>query len=281
MKIKQTLLAALLLASLTSARSQVIISGYLANPSGTDSPYEYAQFIATQNIDFSLTPMAVVFANDGTATASGWVAGGSLSYEMSLTSGTVSAGQTFYVGGSGRLINGGGSTDISGQNWIRTINTGTTGGDLFGTANSAGVVGNGGANADAIAIFNSTTLTASSVPIDAVFYGSAVGTAFVSSSSGYTLPANDLYSGGYLQTNSTIFSDPGSAAYTILSGTYDTNSSAWTTPRTSTLTTLTTSSSLSAIAPQINLVPEPSTLALGGLGVAVLAALRRYKNRQA
>ncbi len=271
------------IASSAMLNAQVIISGYLANPAGTDSPYEYVQMVATENIDFSATPMAVVFANNGTATANGWINGGSLTYEMSLTSGTVSAGQSFYVGGSGKLLNGAGGTDISGLNWIRTINTGTTAGDLFGSANSAGVVGNGGGNADGIGIFNSLTLTASSVPMDAVFYGSAVGSAFVSSSSGYTVPINDLYSGGYLQANSTVMSDPGSAQYTVLSGVYDTNTSAWITGRTSSLVTLPTTSDPSTIASQINLsaapAPEPTSLALAGLGLVAIGIVRR--NRKA
>ena len=263
--------------SLLAAQSQIIISGFLGNPASTDSPYEYVQLVATADINFATTPMAVVFAQNGTATASGWVAGGTLTYEMSLTSGSVSAGQTFYVGGSGKLINGSGSTDISGQTWIRAINTATTTGDLFGTAQSGGVVGNGGSNADGIGIFNSITLSASSVPIDAVFYGSAVASAFVSSSSGYTLPSNDLYSGGYLQTSSHILSDPGSAQFESLTGTYDAGLGTWTTSRTSTLISLTSSSSLSAIAPQITIVPapEPTTLALAGLGLTALFGFRR------
>ena len=174
---------------------QIVISGFEANPAGTDSPYEYVQLKATQAIDFSVTNYSVVFANNGTATSNGWIAGGSLTYGFNLTSGTVAAGDVFYVGGSGKLINGAGSTDISGATWIRWINTGNTPGDGFGNAATSGVMGNGTANADGIAVFAGLTssLATTSVPVDAVFYGTAVGTA-KPATGGYTMPDNDYYS---------------------------------------------------------------------------------------
>lgn len=266
-----------------TSTASLVISGYLANPASTDSPYEYVQLVATSNTDFSLTPYSVVFANNGTATASGWASGSTLSYKLNLTTGTLNAGDVFYVGGSGKLINGAGSTDISGALWNRTVNTGTTAGDGFGTANSGGVVGNGGSNADGIAIFSGTTITNSSVPVDAVFYGTGIGTALVSGgTAGYQLPVNDLYSGGKLQSTSTLLADPASAAFTKLSGTYDTTSDAWTTGRTATLITLTTSSPLSAIASGITLtqsVPEASSFLFGGLVAAVGGFAYRRRRR--
>ena len=48
--------------------SQVFISGYMANPNGSDSSFEYVQLISTQDIDFSVTPYSVVWSNNGTAT---------------------------------------------------------------------------------------------------------------------------------------------------------------------------------------------------------------------
>lgn len=50
----------------------LLISELLANPNGSASPFEYVELIATQSIDFSVTPYAVVFSNNGTANASGW-----------------------------------------------------------------------------------------------------------------------------------------------------------------------------------------------------------------
>ena len=282
MKIR-TLLPLLLMAmTAATSRGQVIISGYMANPAGTDSPYEYVQLVATETIDFSLTPMAVVFANSTTSTpgtANGWVQGGTTTYELSLTSGTVSAGQSFYVGGSGMAIDGSGSTSLSGLTWIRAVNTGNTGGDLFGSAASGGVVGNGGSQADGIAVFNTTTLTATTTPIDAIFYGSSIGSAYYSGSQGYELPANDRYSGGVLLSGSYLFPDPSGNDFSLLTGTYNPGSGTWTTPRTGSLITLTASSPVSAIAPQITLVPEPATWALMGLGTLAMFG-RQRRNRK-
>ncbi|HEX5400047.1 MAG TPA: PEP-CTERM sorting domain-containing protein [Verrucomicrobiae bacterium] len=268
----------IILASLftaTVAQSQMIISGYMANPSSTDSPYEYVQLLATKDIDFSATPMAVVFANNGNAGAGGWTAGGGLTYELSLTSGSVTSGQAFYVGGDGKTINGSGSLSLAGETWIRAVNTATTGGDLFGNSASAGVVGNGGNNADGIALFNTTNLTASTVPIDAAFYGSDIGSATNNGFSTFTLPANDQYNGGYLQAGDSLFPDPGGGDYTHLSGTNDAGSGSWTVARTGTLTGNPTS--LSDITPGITVVPEPSAVALIGAGLVTLWNLRRRK----
>ncbi|MEI6862245.1 MAG: hypothetical protein WCL04_08340, partial [Verrucomicrobiota bacterium] len=60
--------------------AQILISGYLGNPASNDSPFEYVQLVATQAIDFSSTNFSVVWANNGTATSNGWIAGGALSY---------------------------------------------------------------------------------------------------------------------------------------------------------------------------------------------------------
>ena len=118
--------------------AKLVISGYMANPAGTDSPYEYLQVIATEAIDFAATPYTVVWANNGTAIPNGWVSGAALTYGFSINSGTLTQGQVAYVGGSGKLINGAATTDISAANWLKTINTGTTAGDGFGSVNTSG-----------------------------------------------------------------------------------------------------------------------------------------------
>jgi hypothetical protein len=262
-----------------TAVGQVVISGYMANTPGDDSPFEYVQLKATENINFASTPYSVVFANNGTATASGWTAGGSVTYGFNLTAGTVAIGDVFYVGGSARLLNGSGSTSMASLTWIRTINTGATAGDGFGNGASGGVLGNGGSNADGFAVFSglASSLTSSSVPIDGLFFGTATGTAVVSGgSAGYELPVNDRYSGGKLQSTSFLFGDPASGGYTKLTGTYNTLTATWDTVRSG--STVTSPTALSQIDSAITLVPEPQTYAsIAGAALVGFGLWRRAR----
>lgn len=200
----------------------LVISEVFVNPSGTDSPYEWVELLATQNIDFSQTPYSVVVSNNGNANVQGWIAGGSLTYGFSITSGTALAGDVVYVGGSLMAPLG---------QQIRTINTLNTPGDGFGNSGS-GPFGNGGGNADGIAIFNLpiASLTPSSVPTDALFYGSSIGGAALTATDGYQLPFNDLYAGGKLSGTSNFAPDAGSS-YLKASGTYNVISNLWVGPR--------------------------------------------------
>lgn len=226
----------LLLASVvTSCFAQqgpgLIISEILPNPAGTDSPFELVELVATRTINFASTPYTVIAANNGSANTQGWIAGGSVSYAFQISSGTVNAGDVVYVGGSSMTTTG---------TVLRGINTGTTPGDGFGTQNSGGVVGNGGSNADAIGVFNLAvaSITNSTAPVDAVFYGSAMGTAVVNAGAdGYQLPVNDLYRGGKLQSTDLLAPDPASAQYVVASGAFNPATGAFTTARTWTLTT--------------------------------------------
>jgi hypothetical protein len=253
--------------NITAIGHPLAISGYMANPAGTDSPYEYVQLKALEAVDFSVTPMSVVWANNGTATANGWV-DTAIGYKFNLTSGSLAVGDVAYVGGSGKLINGAGTADISGQTWLRAIDTGTVVGDGYGIANSSGVMGNGGANADGIAVFAGTSLTDTSTPIDAVFFGAAIGSAVVSAGTdGYVLPVNDLYNGGFLQTTNTLFLDPANGAFTKLTGTYSTATSQWTVPRTA--SSVASPAAIGDIASGITLltVARPAQIAIPSNGV--------------
>jgi predicted extracellular nuclease len=219
--------------------ANLLISEILANPPGTDSPFEYVELIATQNINFVTNPYSVIFANNGTATANGWIAGGQITYGFSITSGSVNAGDVVYVGGSSLAPNG---------TKLRTIDTGTTAGDRFGTAATGGVLGNGGTNADAIAVFDVgiNSITNATVPVDAVFFGAGIGSAVVSSgTAGYQLPVNDLYNGGKLQTTSFFAPDPASGDVLIATGAYNPATGSFTTSRT--WATSTTPTATSAI----------------------------------
>lgn len=200
----------------------LVISEILPNPSGTDSPFEWIELVATSNINFATTPYTVVTCNNSTATANGWIEGGTITYAFQINTGSVNAGDVVYVGGSSMAPTG---------TKIRVISTGTTAGDGFGTAATGGVVGNGGANADGIAVFNlpSASITSSSVPMDALFYGTTLGTAVVNGgANGYQLPINDIYNGGKLQTNSVFAGDPGGDQSIRATGLFNTQTSLWT-----------------------------------------------------
>lgn len=206
----------------------LIISEFLTNPNGSDSPYEYVELVATTTINFASTPYTIVFTDNGTATSNGWKAGNSVSYAFVISSGTVTAGQVVYVGGSSMapLSNGGVA--------LRTRNTGSNSGDNFGSSNSGGVLGNGGSNCDGIAVFNVTAsaITSSTVPVDAIFFGSAIGSAYKTSTSGYQMPVNDAYSGGKLGTSIFMAPDPAADELVKANGVFDPTTNSFTTART-------------------------------------------------
>ncbi len=234
----------------------MVISEYLANPAGTDSPLEYVELVATRPIDFTVTPYTVVFANNGTATTNGWRAGAALTYAFAITTGNVAAGDVVYVGGSSMAPVG---------TKLRTIDTGTTAGDgAIGNANATGVLGNGGTNADGIAVFDVAvaSLTSSTVPVDAIFLGTGTGTAVVSGgTAGYELPVNDRYTGGKLQSTSFFALDPVSGTPTHATGTLNTGSGVWTTTRTwaNTAATAGTTITLTAAQPVLSISNVGST----------------------
>lgn len=218
----------------TPAKSQgpgLLISEVLPNPGGTDSPFEYIELVATRNIDFSITPYSVVVCNNGNATVNGWVHGAAITYGFSITTGSVSQGDVVYVGGSSMAPTG---------TKIRTIDTGTQPGDGFGNAASGGVVGNGGGNGDGVAVFNLNiaSITSSSVPIDAIFYGTGTGGAVVNGGAdGYQLPINDNYNGGKLQAGSFLGPDAGGDDIITATGTFDLTSQTFSINRTWTINT--------------------------------------------
>ena len=253
LNIKKSVIFAALVCQASISKSQnpgLIISEFLANPAGTDSPLEYVEFRASKNIDFTITPYSVVVSNNGVATAAGWIAGGGLTYGFSINTGSVAVGDVVYVGGSLMAPTG---------TKLRTISTGSVSGDGFGNFGS-GVFGNGGANADGIAVFAAdiATLTNTSVPVDAVFYGTGIGTATVTTG-GYELPVNDLYAGGKIQNNSFFAPEPSSGFSTIAACTFDPtgntylSSRVWSVSTTTVITDGTSSILLSSVIPPANL----------------------------
>ncbi len=220
----------------------LIISEILPNPAGTDSPFEFAEFVATRTINFASTPYTVVVCNNGTATAQGWISGGVLSYAFEINTGTVNQGDVVYVGGSSMAATG---------TILRAINTGTTAGDGFGSFATGGVFGNGGTNADGIAVFASpvAALTNTSVPIDALFFGTGTGTAVVNAGvDGYQLPFNDVYAGGKLQAASFLAPDPASGQVLVATGAFNPTTGSFTTLRSWALGTFTNNTTTVSIA---------------------------------
>lgn len=202
----------------------LVISEFHQNPSGSDSPLEYVELLATDDIDFTVRPYTVIVSNNGTATTDGWVEGNYITYAFEITTGSVSVGDVVYVGGTGMAPTG---------TILRGIDTGVDGGDGgIGNASSGGVFGNGGGNGDGIAVFDVAvgSITSSTTPVDAVFYGSGLGGAVVGGGAdGYETPNNDLYDGGKLQAADFVAIDEN---LTIATGTFDLGTETFTIART-------------------------------------------------
>jgi len=177
--------------------SPAVISGYLVDPSGSDGNYEYIQFLATKDIDFAVTPFSVYTTNNAGATTFptlGWNTGGARTYKFNLTSGKVNKGEFFYVGGTGKTINGAGSTTMASSNWIASINyTTTTGADGIGAVNT-NLLANSG-NVAGIAIFDGTNVTVNSVPLDVIMFGGTGGNFYSAGPPevGYRITITDYY----------------------------------------------------------------------------------------
>lgn len=247
----------------------VIITGFVADTKGGDGNYEYIQLRATRNIDFTKTPMALVTCtnggtaapNAGDAPGGGWATGGGRTYKFNLNTGTVTKGEFFYVGGSNKKINGPNTTDISSAKWIRSIAYVTNDGDGFGSA-SGGIFPNSG-NAGGIAVFATTNVVETTIPVDVVIFGGTGKTTIYNATTnkGYRVVDNDHY---LLVDPATGTQQPfvyqGTNTYTIahptvvdvgnffmLGGTFDSVNKVWITPRGKNIYTLSTTSTLAEI----------------------------------
>jgi len=166
--------------SSTVIRSPIVISGYIGDVQGTDLDGEYMQFLATQDIDFSVTPFSVVTHNTSSGyqptgvPLQGWATGGTTgkrAYKFDLTSGTVNKGEYFYVGNSAKLINGVGSTSMADGKWMVSRKTGSVPGDGIGAVSTDLFLNGTSAFTDAIGVFEGTTVDEYSVPIDVIVTG--------------------------------------------------------------------------------------------------------------
>ncbi|NGM63200.1 hypothetical protein G5B30_14920 [Sphingobacterium sp. SGG-5] len=265
--------------------SAILITGFMSDPAGTDisvtdgylGGFEYVQLMATKDIDFSTHPYSVVFARNApssTAPGEGWATGGTRSFKFNLTSGTAVKGTFFYVGGPEKRIAGSISgtektTDISETapieanraNWIRAIPMGTGSnsatapyGDDFGGSTNDWLY-NRSSYFQSIAVFDGTTVTATTAPIDAIFYGDSGYASFrlfdATTSTGYLIPNNDWYNTTglegpqpyYKQGDNTFIyggvqptADSGNWA--SLGGVYSLSARVWIAPRTISYSTL-------------------------------------------
>lgn len=239
----------------------MVITGYLVDPPATDTNYEYIQLIATKNIDFAVTPFSVVTTNNAGAStptgfpANGWATGDMRTYKFNLTSGTVQKGEYFYVGGL-KNIWGSGSTDISSSKWFGKLYR-TLGGDGFGAA-TTNLLANSG-NVAGIAVFDKTTIDASTVPVDVIFYGGG-GSVYTAGppERGYRITNTDYYDEKnpttlvdqpYYGMGSNVgkFAFPTATSFFQLEGTYNITTGRWTKARLGKNITLTTTSTVSAI----------------------------------
>lgn len=206
----------LIAGSLKAQQPALVITRILAN---TSSNKEFVELLATRNIDFTTEPFSVFTCNVGGSTnvTAGWATGGGVTTSFNINTGSVTKGQLLYVGGNSISLNG--SSCIKYQQ------------------SASDVFGNGGSHADGVVVFNTAAaaVTASSVPVDGIFYGNAMGNAaFTSGNSnrtGFRLPVNDKYSGGLTSSSSFLASDPGSGDYIKGSGSFDTVNNNWITVR--------------------------------------------------
>jgi hypothetical protein len=245
----------------------IIITGFLTDPPNSptsDANYEYIQLLATKNIDFAVTPFSVVTTNNAGANTptgfpvNGWATGDLRTYKFNITSGTVSAGQYFYIGAN-RNIWGLGSTDISSAKWFGKMYS-TVGGDGFGAA-TTNLLANSG-NGAGIAVFDKTAVDASTIPVDVIFYGGA-GMLYAAPSSGYRITNTDYYDEKnpttladqpYFTQGSntgkfafpTVISNVG-GRFASLGGRYNKTTGRWTNARVLTNVVLTTTSQLADI----------------------------------
>jgi hypothetical protein len=197
------------------AAGDLLISEVMANPSGVDINTEYVELVATRPINFATNNYSVIWTRNGNATVSGWTEGTVTTFGINLTSGSVSAGDIIYVGGLN--ISNTGAV-------VRKIDTaGFSGGDdSLGFGSPIGVLDDGGADADGVAVYDVriSSVTAATVPIDAVFFGSARGGAVLDASNGYQLPVNDRYTGGKYLGSSFLAANAVEGQALIATGSY-------------------------------------------------------------
>lgn len=243
----------------------IVIAGFINDPSSTDGNYEYIQLLATRDIDFSVTPFSVVTTNNAGASTptgfpiNGWATGDLKTYKLNLTSGTVLKGHYFYVGGAGKTINGSGSPAIPSSQWIRAYDYSKNNGDDFGTK-TGNLLANSG-NAFGMAVFEGTTVTKDTQPIDCIFI--STGGSLYSAGPpavGYRIANTDFYDvinpvtlipqPYYRQGSNTLafsYITPTDSGFYKLGGVYNPRLGKWVLARSQSIVVLTKNSALTEI----------------------------------
>lgn len=255
---------------------ECVISGFISDVNGGDGNNEYVQLRATKDINFANTPFSLIVSNNAGASvptgvpAQGWATGQQRTYKINLTSGTVSKGEFFYVGGINKLINGANSTSIASSKWIRALDYNKVS-DRFNSASTVtgnattGLMANSG-NAFGMAVFRGIEVTGATVPID-VLWVSTGGLLYQSGGApnyggGYRIGNTDIYdvinpqnlvpqpfyrAGTNTQSLTYLTADLG--YFYLLGGAYDTKLNKWVKARTQTPILLTKTSALTDIEP--------------------------------
>ncbi len=223
----------------------LVITGFLVDPLGTDTNYEYVQLRATRDINFTETPFAVVTTNNAGANTptgfptAGWATGDLRTYKINLTTGTVLKGEYIYIGAI-KKIWGAGSTDISNSKWYGKMYSNVSG-DGFGTK-TTNLLANSG-NVAGIAVFDKIDIEESTLPVDLIFYGGGgqiytpgppekgyrvTNTDYYDEKNPITLVDQPFYAQG---SNTGKFAFPPATNFVKLVGTYNRTSGRWTSSR--------------------------------------------------
>lgn len=254
-----------------------VISGWMPNPANDNANHEYIQFLALRDINFAEENFSVITCNNagqtnGTPPAEGWVTGGTRTYKFNITSGTVSKGQYFYVGGTSGKINGPNSApnSIPANQWVKQHAYNTLSGDDGVGGTVTNLLANSGLTYG-VAVFRGTAVNHDTEPMDVAFlrnpqpdytlFGPVNGAnrGFrITNTDYYTVNGDIKYINQYDATNvyhnvasiggagSTV-SNIAASNFLELRGVYNVVTATWSTPRTRNLIPLTTSSTVSQI----------------------------------